>query len=55
MRVCTGSFAGALTYLQIAILLSSLAALVKQVYFWYISIGVGAIGIYYFVSTLLQV
>ncbi len=50
-----GSFAGALTYLQIAILLSSLAALVKQVYFWYISIGVGAIGIYYFVSTLLQV
>ena len=50
-----GSFAGALTYLQIAILLSSLAALVKQIYFWYVSIGVGAVGIYFFVSTLLQI
>ena len=53
--VLYGSFAGALTYLQIAILLSSLAALVKQIYFWYVSIGVGAVGIYFFVSTLLHI
>ena len=49
------SFAGALTYLQIAILLASLAALVKQIYFWYISIAVGAVGVYFFLSTLLLI
>ena len=53
--VLYASFAGALTYLQIAILLASLAALVKQIYFWYISLGVGAVGVYFFLSTLLQV
>ena len=49
-----GRFAGALTYLQIAILLVSLAALVKQLYFWYIGLGVGAIGAFYFITTLLD-
>ena len=38
---------------QIAILLASLTALVKQIMFWYASIVVGAIGAYYFFSTLM--
>lgn len=45
-------FAGALTYLQIAILLVSLAGLMKQIYFWYIGIAIGAFGIYNFVATM---
>ena len=46
-------FSSGLTYLQIAILLASLTALVKQIMFWYASIVVGAIGAYYFFSTLM--
>lgn len=48
-------FAGALTYLQIAILLVSLAALVKQIYFWYIGMAVGLFGIYNFVAAMMMV
>ena len=48
-------FAGALTYLQIAILLVSLAGLMKQIYFWYIGIAVGAFGVYNFVATMMMV
>ena len=48
-------FAGALTYLQIAILLVSLAALVKQLYFWYIGIAVGLFGVYHFIVTMMIV
>ena len=48
-------FAGALTYLQIAILLTSLAGLMKQIYFWYAGIAVGAFGIYNFVTTMSMV
>ena len=48
-------FAGALTYLQIAILLVSLAGLVKQIYFWYFGIAVGAFGIFNFVTTMMTV
>ncbi len=48
-------FAGALTYLQIAILLVSLAGLVKQIYFWYIGMAVGAFGIFNFVTTMMTV
>ena len=48
-------FAGALTYLQIAILLVSLAGLVKQIYFWYIGIAVGAFGVFNFITTMMIV
>ncbi len=47
-------FAGALTYLQIAILLVSLSALVKQVWFWYIGLVVGGFGAVQFVSMMMQ-
>jgi len=46
-------FSSGLTYLQIAILLASLTALVKQIMFWYASIVVGVIGAYYFFSTMM--
>ena len=49
-----GRFAEALTYLQIAILLVSLAALVKHIYFWYIGLGIGSVGAYLFISTLMD-
>ena len=48
-------FAGALTYLQIAILLVSLAGLVKQIYFWYFGIAVGAFGVFNFITTMMTV
>ena len=48
-------FAGALTYLQIAILLTSLAGLMKQKYFWYIGILIGAFGVYNFIATMMTV
>ena len=47
------SFSNSVTYLQIAIMLSSLAVLIKQLFFWYFSLGLGAVGGYYFFSTLL--
>ena len=49
------SFAGAVTLLQIAILLVSLAALVKQRPFWYIGMVIGAFGVYQFVTSLMMV
>ena len=48
-------FASALTFLQIAILLTSLAGLMKQIYFWYAGIAVGAFGIFNFVTTMSMV
>lgn len=48
-------FAGALTYLQISILLVSLAGLIKQIYFWYIGIAIGAFGIFNFITTMATV
>lgn len=48
-------FAGALTYLQIAIMLVSLAGLIKQIYFWYLGIAIGAFGIFNFISTMMTV
>ena len=45
-------FAGALTYLQIAILLTSLAGLMKQLLFWYAGLGVGAFGMFKFLTTM---
>ena len=48
-------FAGALTYLQIAILLVSLAGLMKQIGFWYAGMAIGAFGIFNFVQTMMMV
>ena len=49
------SFRGALTYLQIAIMLTSLAGLMKQIGFWYAGIAVGAFGIFNFLQTMMLV
>ena len=47
-------FAGALTFLQIAILMVSLAGLVKQIWFWYAGLVVGAVGIFQFATMMMQ-
>ena len=47
-------FAGALTFLQIAILMVSLAGLVKQIWFWYAGLAVGAVGIFQFATMMMQ-
>jgi hypothetical protein len=46
----SGAFGMAAMFLQIAILLSSIAALMKQRYFWFIGIGAGCIGLFYFLN-----
>lgn len=48
-------FAGALTYLQIAIMLTSLAGLMKQIGFWYAGMAVGAFGVFNFIRTMMLV
>lgn len=48
-------FAGSLTYLQIAILMTSLAGLMKQIGFWYAGMAIGAFGVYNFVVTMMMV
>ncbi len=45
----SSAFGMAAMFLQIAILLSSIAALMKQKYFWFIGIGAGCAGLLYFV------
>lgn len=45
-------FASALTFLQIAILLTSLAGLMKQIGFWYAGMAIGAFGIFNFLTTM---
>lgn len=42
------AFGIAVIFLQIAILLSSVAALVKKKLLWYLSLGVGVVGVLYF-------
>jgi hypothetical protein len=44
----SGAFGLAAMFLQIAILLSSIAALMKQKYFWFLGIAGGCIGLVYF-------
>lgn len=44
----SGSFGVAAMFLQIAILLSSVAALMKQKYFWFIGLSGGCAGLVYF-------
>ena len=43
-----GAFGLAAMFLQIAILLSSIAALMKQKYFWFLGMASGAFGLVYF-------
>ena len=44
----SGAFGMAAMFLQIAILLSSIAALMKRKMFWYIGMGTGCFGLLYF-------
>ena len=48
-----GAFGMAAMFLQIAILLSSIAALMKKKYFWFIGIGAGCSGLLYFLNGFL--
>jgi hypothetical protein len=47
------AFGMAVIFLQISILLSSIAALIKRKYLWVIGIGVGAVGLVYFINGFL--
>lgn len=47
------NFGQALIFLQIGILLSSLASINKVIYYWYLGIGAGGIGIIMFLYTIL--
>ncbi len=44
------AFGIAVIFLQIAILLSSIAALIKMKYVWLLGVGVGLVGVVYFVN-----
>ena len=46
----SGSFGFAVIFLQISILLSSIAALTKKKYIWILSMVVAAFGIFYFIN-----
>jgi hypothetical protein len=43
----------AVIFLQISILISSIAALIKRKYLWEIGIAVGAVGLVYFLNGFL--
>jgi len=47
------TFGIAVIFLQVSILLSSISALTKRKYIWFISIGVGAAGVFYFANGFL--
>jgi hypothetical protein len=46
----SGTFGLAAMFLQIAILLSSIAALMKKKFFWFIGVGAGCLGLLYFLN-----
>jgi len=46
-------FGMAVIFLQISILLSSISALMKKKYIWFLSLAVGAVGIFYFIDGFL--
>ena len=46
----SGAFGLAAMFLQIAILLSSIAALMKKKFFWLLGIGSGCFGLFYFLN-----
>jgi hypothetical protein len=47
-KIHSAAFGIAVIFLQISILLSSISALAKRKFVWYISLVVGAIGVFYF-------
>jgi len=47
------AFGMAVIFLQISILLSSIAALIKRKYLWYMAMGVGVVGLFYFINGFL--
>jgi hypothetical protein len=47
-KLHSAAFGIAVIFLQISILLSSISALTKKKYVWYLSLIVGAIGVFYF-------
>lgn len=47
------AFGMAVIFLQISILISSIAALIKRRYLWIIGIGIGAVGLIYFINGFL--
>ncbi len=52
-KLHSAAFGMAVIFLQVAILLSSISALVKRKYLWYISMAIGVFGILYFVNGFL--
>jgi len=49
----SNEFGMAVIFLQISILISSIAALIKKKYLWILGIGVGAVGLFYFLNGFL--
>ncbi|MEI6576014.1 MAG: DUF4337 domain-containing protein [Bacteroidota bacterium] len=49
-KIHSQEFGFAVIFLQVAILLSSIAALMKKKYIWYLSLAIGSIGIFYFAN-----
>jgi hypothetical protein len=47
-KLHSSAFGIAVIFLQISILLSSISALTKKEYVWYLSLAVGVVGIFYF-------
>ena len=47
------AFGMAVIFLQISILLSSIGALIKRKYLWYMAMGVGVVGLFYFLNGFL--
>jgi len=47
------AFGMAVIFLQISILLSSIGALIKRKYLWYLAMGIGAVGLFYFINGFL--
>lgn len=52
-QIHSQAFGMAVIFLQISILISSIAALIKKRYLWLIGIGVGAVGLVYFLNGFL--
>ncbi len=49
-KLHSGAFGIAVIFLQVSILLSSIAALTKKKIVWYLSVGLGLLGILYFMN-----
>ena len=52
-KLHSSAFGFAVIFLQVSILLSSISALTKRKYIWYISIAIGAAGVVYFANGFL--